>query len=388
MRNLGVMAVARRSLRQLAGSGVYVYAMLLAPLFCILFLTSLMHRGLPVKAPAAVVDCDKSEISRTITRNIKSMQMIDVVSYPDNFEAACRAMDRGEIYGFFFIPRDFQRDLLSARSPVVTYYSNMTYFVPGTMLFKDFKTVATYTKAGVMKSALENLGLSEQAIANTLQPLDIEVRGIGNPQTNYAVYLCNSFLPGVLQLMILLVTAHSVLVEIKRGSSRRWLRMARGSVVKALFGKLLPQTLWWWCLALFLASWLFSYNCFPMYGSRGALILSELLYVLACQGFALFICCALPNLRLALSVCALVGILNFSVSAYSFPIESMYGAIGIFSYLLPARYNFLIYTNICLNGEPLYYSRLYFAAYIVIALLPFTLLWRLKRRLLRPLYLP
>ena len=115
---------------------------------------------------------------------------------------------------------------------------------------------------------------------------------------------------------------------------------------------------------------------------------SELMFVLACQGMAVFFFGLLPNLRLSLSVSALLGILSFSIAAFSFPAQSMYPAIGIFSWLMPIRYNFLIYGDIALNGLSIYYSRIWFVAYIIYMLLPLTVLWRIRRHMLKPVYAP
>ena len=125
-----------------------------------------------------------------------------------------------------------------------------------------------------------------------------------------------------------------------------------------------------------------------MHGSWFWLTLSEVMYVLACQGMAFFFFGILPNLRMSLSVSALIGVLSFSIAAFSFPVESMYPAIGIFSWILPVRYNFMIYIDQALNGWDIYYSRIWFIAYIVFMLLPFTVAWNIKRQFNHPVYAP
>ena len=219
-------------------------------------------------------------------------------------------------------------------------------------------------------------------------PVNINARGIGNPELNYAIYLCNSFLPCVLQLMIMLVTCFSLGQEIKYGTSVRLMQLARGNIYRAIAAKLLPQTIVWMVMAIFMESWLFGWMHFPMHGSWLWMTLSELMFVLACQGMAVFFFGLLPNLRLSLSVSALLGILSFSIAAFSFPAQSMYPAIGIFSWLMPIRYNFLIYGDIALNGLSIYYSRIWFVAYIIYMLLPLTVLWRIRRHMLKPVYAP
>lgn len=381
-------AIIIRSILQLVRRPIYWVAFFVLPLFCFMLLTSLMQEGLPSKVPAAMVDKDGSSLSRKVTQNLGGMQMVELEHSCNSFTQARHLMQKGDIYGFFLIPENFERDLLSGRKPVITFYTNMTYFVPASILFKTFKSTALYTKAGVTMSVLESVGASPREVTPLLLPINIQARGIHNPGLNYAIYLCNSFIPGVLELMIFLVTCFSLGQEIKYGTSRKLLNMANGSIVKALFAKLLPQTVIWIEIAIFMESWLYGINGYPVHGSWFWLTLSEIMFVLACQGWALFFFGVFPNLRLSLSVSALLGILAFSVAAFSFPVQSMYGAISIFSWILPVRYNFLIYIDQALNGLPVYYSRVWFVAYIVFMILPFTMLWRIKKEMAQPVYAP
>ena len=112
------------------------------------------------------------------------------------------------------------------------------------------------------------------------------------------------------------------------------------------------------------------------------------LMVVASQAMGVFIASMMPNPRLGLSIAALTGILTFSIAAFSYPVASMYGGLAIFSYILPVRYYFLIYINQALNGLPVYYSRYFFAALIAFPLVATTLLWRLKKACLKPVYVP
>lgn len=380
--------VFKRSVRQLASRRIYWLTMVVMPLFCMIFLTDLLREGLPIKAPAAVVDYDRSELSRRMIQSLNGAQMSRITAVYDNIGDARRAMQRGEIYGFYLIPENFQSDLMSVRTPTVSYYTNMAYYVPASLLYKNFTASALYAKADVLSGLLTDVGVDEEEIVPLLQPINIEVRGLSNPWLDYAVYLCNSFVPAIMQLMIFLTTAFAVCQEMKRATSPLWLRLAKGSVIRALSAKLLPQTIGWQIMMLFMLWWFYGKNGFVMNGSWGWMILSEMMFVLACQGFALFVVGVLPNLRLALSVGALVGVLSFSIGAFSFPYESMYGSIGVFSWLVPVRYNFLIYIDQALNGIDVYYSKIFYVAYIVFMLLPLLVIKRLKRELLNPVYVP
>ena len=176
-----------RSVLQLVRRPLYWIAMLGLPLFLILMLTSLMSEGLPAKAPAAIVDKDGTSLSRNVTQNLSGMQMVDIKYSADSYTQARHMMQEGKVYGYFLIPENFEADLLSGRQPVITFYTNMAFYVPASLLFKTFKTTAVYTKAGVASTVLEAAGQTEDEIAPLLMPVNITTRGLNNPELNYAI---------------------------------------------------------------------------------------------------------------------------------------------------------------------------------------------------------
>ncbi|MDE5573424.1 MAG: ABC transporter permease [Muribaculaceae bacterium] len=384
----GIIATIKREVLRLTRRKVYLFAMILVPLAVALFFISLMSEGLPLKVPTAVVDLDNSTLSRKLVRSLKAQELTDISMELTSFNDAIDKVRNGEIFGFFYMPRNLEKDAVAGNKPTITYYSNMTYFVPGTLAYKGFRTIAVTSSGLMAANEVVQMGVDESTAEILLQPMVIDVHPLGNPWTNYSYYLCNSFVPAALELMIFLVTVFSICSEIKTGESRKWLATADGSIIKALIGKLAPQTLVFLIVGLAIDSLFFKFNHFPMNGSWGVMLLAMLMFVIACQGFALFVTCVIPSERMALSICSLIGILAFSIAGFSFPVDQMYGAVGIFSYILPVRYYFLIYIDQALNGIPMYYSREYFAALLIFALAYIPLLFRLKKHLARPVYVP
>lgn len=384
----GFWASVRRSVRQLTTRRMYFVAMIVVPVGSALFFLNLLDSGLPLHAPVAVVDLDESPMSRSVIRSLDAMDVVDVTYHASGYADALDKIKRGEIYGFFMIPVEFEKDAVSGRTPIISYYCNMAYYVPGTLSFKGFKTVAVSTSGKIVETVLVNTGMERLAVGAVLQPVVVQEHPIGNPWSNYAIYLGNSFIPGILALMVLMVTAWSIGEEIKRGTAPEWLDRAGGSIGVAVVGKLLPQTLVFSAVGVLCQSFLYGYSHFPLNCSVWRVILAMVLLVVASQSFALVFCCIVPNLRLSLSVVSLLGILSFSITGFSFPVQSMYGAVEVFSYIIPLRYYFLIYVDQALNGIPLYYSRWYYIVLLVFPLVAMTLLWRLKRKCRYPVYVP
>lgn len=384
----GLKNTMLREVRRLAQRKIYLFAMVLVPVLMSLFFVELLGPGLPLRIPSAIVDLDHSPMSRSITRSINATELIDVTQKLNSYDEALEATRRGDIYGFFIIPANFQSDALGGRTPTLEYYTNMTYFVPGTLAYKGFKTVAVGTVGSLVRTTLISSGADPETVSSLIQPLNIDGHPIGNPWANYSYYLSPSFLGGVFALMIMLVTAFSITTEIKFATSPQWLATAKGRISVALAGKLIPQAIIWIVSAMFMLSLLYGYRHFPMNGSIWAMIAATILFVIASQALGVFFTSIVPNPRLSMTLAALFGILSFSFVGFSFPVQSMYGAVGIFSWLMPVRYYFLIYINEALNGVALYYSRWYFVALILFPFICSIFVSRLKKACLTPVYVP
>lgn len=384
----GLRATISREIGRLASRKIYLFSMVIVPVLMSLFFVELLGPGLPLRIPSAVVDLDHSPMSRSITRSINATELIDITEKLNSYDEALEATRRGDIFGFFVIPANFQSDALGGRTPTLEYYTNMTYFVPGTLAYKGFKTVAVGTAGSMIRTTLISAGADPETVGSLIQPVAVDTHPIGNPWTNYSYYLSPSFLAGLFALMIMLVTAFSITTEIKFGTSVDWLATAKGRISVALLGKLLPQTLIWIVSAMFMLGLLYGFRHFPMNGSMFWLTVATILFVIASQAMGVFFTSIVPNPRLAMTLCALFGILSFSFTGFSFPVQSMYGFIGVFSWLMPVRYYFLIYVNEALNGVALYYSRWYFVALILFPFVCSVFVGRLKKACLQPVYVP
>ncbi len=378
----------RRELRRLTSRTVYLFAMIIVPLGCAIFFLTLLNEGLPMRSPTAIVDLDHSTLSRQITRELASEQPISILEDCESYSDALQAVREGRVFGFFVIPEDFERNTIGGRQPSISYYCNMTYFVPGTFVLKGFKTIAVTTTAGMVRMQLSAIGAPSPVTGALIQPVSFQLNGPGNPWTNYSYYLTPSFMIGVLALMIMLTTVFAITDEIKNRTAPIWLRKAGGSIIAAVSGKLLPQTVIFCIVGWCIMSLMYGFFLLPVAGNIWVLVACMPLFVIANQSLALLICSVIPNPRLAFSAVALTGILTFSFAGFSFPVESMYGAIGILSYIVPARHFFLMHINEVLWGAPLYYMRLEIISLLLFPLAAIPVLPLLKRACKRQIYVP
>ena len=114
--------VMMRELLILRQNHIYRFCMVLFPIFVIFFFTSIMDDGLPTELPVGVVDLDNTSMSRALIRRLDGMQMSKVVAHYPSVADARRAVQRNEIYGFFYFPEGTTDKLLASRQPKISYY--------------------------------------------------------------------------------------------------------------------------------------------------------------------------------------------------------------------------------------------------------------------------
>ena len=225
-------------------------------------------------------------------------------------------------------------------------------------------------------------------LAAKLMPIVLDTHPLNNPWLSYAVYLANFLLPAFLCMFVMFTTVYSISEEIKRRTSREWLEAGNGSIIVALMGKLVPQALIFTAMGMLALSMLYGYAHFPLNSGFFPMFLAMVLMILASQCFALFVTGITRRSRIALSACALWGVLSFSICGFTYPVRSMPELAQIGSNLFQMRHYFLIYVDQALNGIPMIFSWQSYAALMVYLFLPIFILPKLKLDLLEFKYLP
>lgn len=380
--------VSRRETRRIFSNPLYVFCMLVAPVFCFVFFLTLMGQGSPTNIPVAVIDLDNSTTSRNLVRNIESFQHTKVIAHCGSFGEMRRMMQRGEIYGAFYIPSGFSKDLQAQRQPTVSYYCNYAYFTAASLAFQDFKTMSELTGGAATRSTLRAKGVDEQHVGAFLQPVVVEKHLLGNPWVNYSVYLNNVLVPAALMIFIFLTTVYSIGVELKDGTARDWILLSGNSIFKAIMGKLLPQTVIFFLLGAFYNFLMFGVMRYPCHCGMPVMLLMTWLFILASQGFGVFLIGLIPHFRFAMSLTSLWAVVSVSMSGFTFPVTSMSPALKALSVCFPLRHYFQIYVCEGLNGYPLYYCLDRVLWLLLFVVLPLTVLYRLKGVLLTYKYEP
>ena len=380
--------VARRECRRLVSKPIYLFCMIVAPLFCYIFFTTLMDSGLPTNMPVGIVDQDETSVTRQLTRTLDAFQQSKIVAHYPTFNEARQAMQRGDIYGFYYIPQGTTAEAQAQRRPTISFYTNNTLLIAGSLLFKDMKTLGELASGSVTQTTLLAKGFTEEQAMAYIQPIVIDTHPLHNPWLNYSVYLNNTFAPGILMLLIFMITVFSIGIEIKEGTSKEWLRQSKDSIWIALGGKLLPHTIIFFLMGILYNVYLYGFLHFPCHSGILPMLFATLCLVLASQGMGVLMIGSLLTLRLGLSFASLWGVLSFSMCGLSFPLMGMHPTLQALANLFPLRHYFLIYVDQALNGYAMLYSWSNYVALLLFAMLPLLVARRLKNVLISPQYIP
>ncbi len=374
----GFKNVFKRELRQMLSRPIYLFATVLIMGFCYTFFLTLMQQGLPQKLPVAVVDLDNSSISKRTIRELNATPTTDVVLVTGNYTQAREEMQKGEIFGFIVIPKDFYKDILTNRIPELSIYYNNSYLIAGSLVYKDLLTLSVLGSAAYERAVIEKKGVNKESILPTIQPIVIDKHQMGNPWVNYSVFLVNGIIPGIFQLTIIMMTIFVIGFEIKNKTSKKWLKKCNYSLAVGLAGKLAPYTILFIIIGIAGNVLIFKTMHFPMNGSFLFFSIGTTLLVIAAQAVGIFIIGLLPVLRVAISIGAIFSILSVTYTGFTFPIEAMPPLAQGASYLFPVRHYYLFYIKEALHGAGASFSLIHLCAIMCFFILPFIVYYRLK----------
>ena len=334
-----IIKVARRELRIIRNRPLYLLGSVGVITFCALFYLTLMKDGLPHDIPIGVVDQDESTTSRNFYQQLDATQLGKVVHY-DTYESARADPMIGNILAMCELPKGMNDVIQASRQPKITMYANGLYLVGGALAWEQLLYMVNLTNGAVQREALRMRGYDEQQIMGLIQPVNVDFHQIGNTTTNYGYYLSNIMLPGVVEMIVIIVMIYSLGTELKYGTSRHLLRTAGDSITSALLGKLLVWTSIFSAIGFILIVLLYHWLHFPIAGSIWNMFLDMFLMILASESIGIFIVEMLPVPRLALSIGALYSTLGFSLAGFTLPIEAMPPYIQGLAAAFPLRHYF------------------------------------------------
>ena len=168
---------------------LYFGVCIILPLFTLFFMATIFGNGQMENIPIGIVDQDNTASSRAIARNISAVPTFKVTRHFVNEEAARKAVQKKEIYGYLSIPPKFEQDAISGKNATLSYYYHYALLSVGGELMAAFETsLAPVSLSPIVMQAVA-LGVEQDKITTFLLPVQASNHPIYNPSLDYSVYL-------------------------------------------------------------------------------------------------------------------------------------------------------------------------------------------------------
>ena len=194
------------------------------------------------RVPVAVVDGDRSALSRQLVRFADAAPGIAVALVTASETEARQALWRREVEGVLIIPPNLARDALQGRAVTLPVLGNGSYLLLNKSVLEGFaKSVGTLS-AGIEIAKRQARGAGPDQAAEQRAPVRLQVEALFNEHEGYASYIVPAVAVLIVQQTLLIGASLLAGTWCQRGGARaRWLlrRPARALglwVLLALFG--------------------------------------------------------------------------------------------------------------------------------------------------------
>lgn len=370
--------VFRRELHRLSRQKTLLFVTFIGPVLGFLLIMWIFSANVPRELPVAVIDHDHTSLSRQIARFTDATSIASVNRSFMSLEDARVAMAEGRIEAALFIPEGTEREVYRGQHANLALYLNNTNILKGGLLNTGIRKVLGTMSAGIKLQMQMKGGLNRDQAVSRVVPVQITHHLLFNPYTSYSYYLTAGMLPVMLIVFVLLGTIYVIGDELYRGTGPQWIKLANGNFLWALFGKLLPYTIIYCCMAVFMDLILFYYLGMPLEGKFAVILLAEFFTILAYQAIAIFLVGLTSNLRLSLSLGAVYAMLAFTFSGLSFPLSGMSVFGQGFAAIFPYTYWLKVLLGQSLRGEPVLHTIVPLVALLLFIVLGILYIPRLK----------
>lgn len=181
--------------------------------------------------PIAVVDDDRSEISRTIVQALEAHEGVSVVARPLNLREAQEAVGRREVFGILSIPEGTQREVLKGQPARLPAFVDSAYFLLYNRTLQGISEAVGTVSAELRTGPARPEGNLYRAALARGSPVEFLSEPLFNPTGAYGAYVVPAAFILILQQSMLMGIATLGGVAREQGAAMRRRRGRPAAVV-------------------------------------------------------------------------------------------------------------------------------------------------------------
>ena len=306
------------------------------PIVLGILLWSVFAKGIARELPMGVVDLDKSQVSRSLVRNLDASPALHVATHYPDISKGAAALRTGKIYALVVLPEDLEKKTVLGSAPEITAFVNNQFLLIGKTISSALLTAqSTFTaKVEVKKNLAMGQPVFSTALSSAL-PIGTQTTPLFNVNKNYAQFLISAILPAVWQIIIMALTVLSFAAVKRRQGLQAWL--ADGPI-KVTIAKFIPLIAISWSHGFFLLWGMYIVLGWPMHGDWSVLLVALFFTSCASVAAASLFFLVIRDAARALSLVAAYSAPALAFMGVTFPVSDMTLPAKIWRSLIPSSH--------------------------------------------------
>ena len=154
--------------------------------------------------PVAVVNYDKSELSKTIITMLDNTESLHTIKYP-SMEEAKKAVYMREVFGIIYIPDDFYKMVARGESPSISVFADGSYFILYSTAISASTQIVLTAAAGVKIQKMSMLGINFEDALKLQSAVNLTAKPVFNPRGGYVTFVAPAIYALIVQQILLMV---------------------------------------------------------------------------------------------------------------------------------------------------------------------------------------
>ena len=184
--------------------------------------------------PVAVVNLDKSDLSKTVVTMLDNTESLKVIKYP-SMEEAKKGIYLREVFGIIYIPDEFYKLVARGESPSVSVFADGSYFILYSTAISAATQIVLTTAAGVKIQKMSMLGVHFEDALKLQSAVNLTAKPVFNPRGGYVTFVAPAIYALIVQQILLMV----ILLVHATGYENGYGYKDNMNTVSILLGKLL-----------------------------------------------------------------------------------------------------------------------------------------------------
>ncbi|MNS82536.1 Inner membrane transport permease YbhR [compost metagenome] len=345
-----VWRIFEREWRALFADRTIRLVMIAVPLFYFLLVGWLYSAGKVTEIPIAVVDQDRSALSRELARAFEQDQSLRVAAVVASEPEAARLLDAGDVAAAVVLPPRLEASIKTGReAAVLALIDGANMMIANnamTALNRDIKTVSAAITLRKLAAAAPSA--NGQALYTGI---DYRYRLLYNPTLSYLEFMAFGIGAAVLQQVVLLGVSLAATREKAAGTWERTLRETPWPALLA--GKVLPYVIVGTTMMVVCVTLLLHGFGVPAHGPLLPFLLTGLAFNVAVGAVGLALSFAFSSQLQATQIAMLIATPSFLLSGFTWPFAAMPPLLAGVASLLPLTYFVDAFRQVVVKGRGL-----------------------------------